>query len=84
MSEQTNYKIMRLTTLDVEKVINFFEKFFYRDEPLNTAVGLFNEPNAACHELKEHSVSCISEGTFSFFFFNTYTLSILVQGCMNW
>lgn len=62
------YAIVPITNKDVEKVVHFLRKFFFRDEPLNVAVGLLEGPNATCSELEEFCVTCIPEGKlFSLF-----------------
>lgn len=60
--KKTPYTIVPITNKDVEKVVHFLRKFFFRDEPLNVAVELLDEPNATCQELEEYCVNCIPEG----------------------
>lgn len=59
---KTPYKIVPLTEKDTDKVIHFLRKFFFRDEPLNVAIGILDESNTTCPELEEYCTSCISDG----------------------
>lgn len=62
ISNKPSYTIVPITEKDVERVVNFLRKFFFRDEPLNVAVGLLDEPNSTCRELEEYCVDCVPEG----------------------
>ncbi|XP_017786621.1 PREDICTED: dopamine N-acetyltransferase-like isoform X2 [Nicrophorus vespilloides] len=56
------YDIQIITKPDVEKVIGFLRKFFFRDEPLNVNVKLLEGDDATCLELEEFSVKSIKDG----------------------
>ena len=60
--KETPYSIVPITVEDSDKVVHFLRTFFFRDEPLNVAVGLLDEPGATCKELEEYCVNCIPEG----------------------
>ncbi len=62
--KKTSYTIAPITNKDKDKVINFLRTFFFRDEPLNIAIGLLDEPNATCPELEEFCVNCIPDGEY--------------------
>lgn len=60
--KSTPYTIIPITNDVKDRVVNFLRKFFFRDEPLNMAVGLLDEPNANCTELEEYCLACIPNG----------------------
>lgn len=60
--QKTSYTIVPITSKEVDKVVQFLRKFFFRDEPLNVAVRLLEGPNSTCQELEEYCVNCIPEG----------------------
>ena len=64
--EKTAYSIVPITKDDSEKVVHFLRKFFFRDEPLNIAIGLLDEPNSTCPELEEFCTNCIPNGECKF------------------
>lgn len=56
------YSIVPILNKDKDRIINFLRKFFFRDEPLNVAIGLLDEPTTTCPELEEFCVNCIPDG----------------------
>ena len=56
------YTIVPITKDDAEKVVHFLRKFFFRDEPLNVAIGLLDEPHSTCPELEAYCMNCIPDG----------------------
>lgn len=59
-ADKRTFEIVRLVQKDKPKVLEFLRKFFYHDEPLNTAVGL--RPDVRCPTLEEFSLSTFDEG----------------------
>ncbi|KAL4715760.1 hypothetical protein ACJJTC_006339 [Scirpophaga incertulas] len=56
------YTIRKLTVDDKQKAIDFLSRFFFRDEPMNSAVNLLETPESRCYELEEYSASSIDQG----------------------
>ncbi|XP_034238500.1 dopamine N-acetyltransferase-like isoform X2 [Thrips palmi] len=59
-ADKRTFEIVRLVQKDKPKVLEFLRKFFYHDEPLNTAIGL--RPDVRCPTLEEFSLSTFDEG----------------------
>lgn len=55
-----NYTIVRLTSADKERVIEFLAKTFFKDEPLNIAVGISSANR--CRELEDYCTMPLSQG----------------------
>lgn len=62
LPKKTPYTIMPITNKDKDRVVSFLRKFFFRDEPLNVAIGLLDGANATCPELEEYCMKCIPDG----------------------
>lgn len=56
------FQVKPIDEKDIEPVLAFLNKFFFRDEPLNINIKLMDGPNATCKELEEYSVSSIKDG----------------------
>lgn len=56
-----HYSIVRLFPADKERVVDFLVKTFFKDEPLNIAVGLLQE-GQRCHELEDYCTMPLSQG----------------------
>lgn len=56
-----DYSIVQITNRDGDRIIDFLRQFFFRDEPLNVAVGLLDE-SETCPELEEYCISSIPDG----------------------
>ena len=62
MSEP-DYKIVRVTPKDSEKVLQHLRRFFYREEPLNIFIKLLGENgDENCYELDQYCMQTIPEG----------------------
>ncbi|XP_075232597.1 arylalkylamine N-acetyltransferase 1-like isoform X1 [Lycorma delicatula] len=63
--EQENtspYTISKISNRDADRVIDFLRRFFFKDEPLNVAVGLLDDPNSNCLELEQYCINSIPDG----------------------
>lgn len=56
------YEIVKVKKEDAGRAIDFLNRFFFRDEPLNVEKNLLETPEARCPELEEYSVKSIEEG----------------------
>jgi hypothetical protein len=65
MADIRSYQIRKATTADVEKVTQMMQRSFYRDEPLNVAVGLM-EDTETCPELEEFFLQKLSDGMYKY------------------
>ncbi|CAH1390089.1 unnamed protein product [Nezara viridula] len=61
MAEPKGYKVVPITNDDIETVLSFLRKFFFRDEPLNLCIGLLDE-QPTCEELEKFCVEPIPDG----------------------
>jgi GNAT superfamily N-acetyltransferase len=61
MADIKSYQIRKATTADVEKVTQMMQRSFYRDEPLNVAVGLMKDTET-CPELENFFLEKLSDG----------------------
>lgn len=43
MAEPKGYVVAPITKDDIENILPFLRKFFFRDEPLNRSIGLLDE-----------------------------------------
>lgn len=59
-ADKRTFEVVRLVQKDKPKVLEFLRKFFYHDEPLNTAIGL--RAGFICPTLEEFSLSTFDEG----------------------
>jgi len=62
MEEWKGYDIVQITNKDIDRVIEFLYKFFFKDEPLNICVGLLDEPGSTCEELEKYCSESILSG----------------------
>lgn len=63
MTPEYTFEINSLTMDDKNIVLDFLSTFFYGDEPLNVAIQLVKEINAAEH-LKSYILRWLSNGKF--------------------
>ncbi|XP_014291149.1 arylalkylamine N-acetyltransferase 1 isoform X2 [Halyomorpha halys] len=61
MAEPKGYMVAPITNDDIENVLAFLRKFFFRDEPLNLCIGLLDE-QPTCMELEKFCVEPIPDG----------------------
>jgi len=80
-----SYSIAPITTKDEEKVVMFLRKFFFRDEPLNVAIGLLDDcPDATCQELEDYCNRSIPDGLSVMAISSTgRVLGVCLNGAMN-
>lgn len=55
------FEIKLVNSNDMENVLEFLRRFFFRDEPLNVNIELLTSEDATCLELEEYSVKCIKD-----------------------
>lgn len=58
---QRSYSIVPITANDIQTVAAFLKKFFFRDEPLNVAIGLLEETDSAI-KLENYCIGCLKYG----------------------
>jgi hypothetical protein len=61
MAGERSYQVRRATPTDCESVLQLMRRSFFRDEPLNVAVGLLGE-DATCPELENYCQETLAEG----------------------
>lgn len=61
---QRSYSIVPITANDKQTVAAFLRKFFFRDEPLNVAIGLLEETDSA-KKLENYCIGCLQYGKFT-------------------
>jgi hypothetical protein len=64
MADTRSYHIRRATSADGEKVLPMMQGAFFRDEPLNMAVGLVNDVET-CPELEQFCLEKLKEGMYT-------------------
>jgi hypothetical protein len=64
MADTRSFQIRRATSADVEKVLQIMRRSFYRDEPLNVAVGLMNDVET-CPELEHFCLEKLNNGMYT-------------------
>jgi len=67
MADIWSYHIRKATTADVEKVTQMMQRSFYRDEPLNVAVGLMKDAET-CPELEKFFLEKLSDGMYTYMY----------------
>uniref|UniRef100_A0A1E1VZG3 aralkylamine N-acetyltransferase n=2 Tax=Pectinophora gossypiella TaxID=13191 RepID=A0A1E1VZG3_PECGO len=55
------YTVRKLSRADKEDLLQFLRRFFFRDEPMNRAVGLLETPQSRCEELEEYATSSLDD-----------------------
>ncbi|KAL1451202.1 hypothetical protein WDU94_003486 [Cyamophila willieti] len=60
------YNIVRLSPADADRVREFLVKTFFKDEPLNIAIGLMQD-GQRCLELEEYCTMPLSQGKLQIF-----------------
>jgi hypothetical protein len=63
MADRNSYQIRRATSTDDERVLHMMRGSFFRDEPLNIAVGLVDDAET-CPELEQFCLQALGEGTY--------------------
>lgn len=58
---ECSYSIMPITANDKHTVAAFLRKFFFRDEPLNVAIRLMEEPDSAT-KLENYCIGYLQYG----------------------
>ncbi|CAH0755407.1 unnamed protein product [Diatraea saccharalis] len=58
---QPGYTIQRVTVEDKQKALDFLTRFFFRDEPMNSAVNLLATPESRCEELEEYAATTLEQ-----------------------
>lgn len=58
----STFTISKVTNRDTDRIIDFLRRFFFKDEPLNVAVGLLADPDSNCIELEEYCINSIPDG----------------------
>jgi hypothetical protein len=61
MADKRRYQIRRATSTDYERVLQLMRRSFFRDEPLNVAVGLLDEDDT-CVELDKFCQETLADG----------------------
>lgn len=61
---ERSYRILPISTNDIQTAISFLRKVFFRDEPLNVAIQLLEEIGSAL-QLEKYCISCLQYGKFS-------------------
>lgn len=56
-----NYTVVRLSPADKDRVVDFLVKTFFKDEPLNIAIGLLQD-GQRCYELEDYCTIPLSQG----------------------
>lgn len=59
-TDKRTFEVVRLSLKDKPKIVEFLRRFFYHDEPLNTAIGL--KAGVVCPALEDFSMSTLDEG----------------------
>jgi hypothetical protein len=67
MADIRSYQIRKATTADLEQVSRMMQRSFYRDEPLNVAVGLMTDTET-CPELEKFFLEKLSEGMYTYMY----------------
>ncbi|KAG8230555.1 hypothetical protein J437_LFUL010156 [Ladona fulva] len=60
-SNAAEYEILPIALGDAERVLDFLRRFFFRDEPLNYAIGLTTDGRSSMH-LEAHCLVTLSHG----------------------
>ena len=67
MADKRSYQIRKATTADVEKVTQMMQQSFYRDEPINVAVGLMKDTET-CPELEKFFLEKLNDGMYTYMY----------------
>ena len=67
MADMRSYQIRKATTADVDKVTRMMQRSFYRDEPLNVAVGLMKDKET-CPELEQFFLEKLNDGMYTYMY----------------
>ena len=67
MADMRSYQIRKATTSDVQKVTQMMQRSFYREEPLNVAVGLMKDMET-CPELEQFFLGKLSDGMYTYMY----------------
>jgi hypothetical protein len=65
MADMKSYQIRKATSADVEKVTQMMKQSFFRDEPLNVAVGLMDDTET-CPELEQFFLGKLNDGMYKY------------------
>jgi hypothetical protein len=65
MGDKSSYQICRATSTDNERILQLMRRSFFRDEPLNIAVGLLDDVET-CPELEQFCLETLADGTCTF------------------
>jgi hypothetical protein len=65
MGDMKSYQIRKATSADVEKVTQMMQQSFFRDEPLNVAVGLMDDTET-CPELEQFFLGKLNDGMYTY------------------
>jgi hypothetical protein len=74
MADRNSYQIRRATSTDDETVLHFMRHSFFRDEPLNIAVGLL-EDSDTCPELEQFCLDTLCDGKSVITGYQVFTLT---------
>jgi hypothetical protein len=67
MADTKSYQIRKATSADVQKVTQIMQQYFFRDEPLNVAVGLMDDTDT-CPELEQFFLEKLSDGMYTYMY----------------
>ncbi|KAG5892440.1 hypothetical protein JTB14_009848 [Gonioctena quinquepunctata] len=78
-----DFEIRIASDEDREQVLEFLQKFFYKDEPLNSFLELINDDHPRCLDLEKFSLKDLNNGVNLLAIYNGKLIGVCLNGLME-